>query len=45
MLFVSCYGAGGAFAFMSLGPTNGQPRALKEGESLEGTYVVTVADR
>jgi hypothetical protein len=45
VLFVSCYGAGGAFAFMSLGPTNGQPRALKEGESLEGTYVVTVADR
>jgi hypothetical protein len=45
VLFVSCYGPGGAFAFMSLGPTNGQPRALKEGESLEGTYVVTVADR
>jgi hypothetical protein len=45
VLFVSRYGPDGAFAFMSLGPTNGQARALKEGESLEGTYVVTVADR
>ena len=44
-LFVSYYGPGGAFAFMSLGPTNREPRALAKGQRLEGTYVVTVADR
>ena len=44
-LFVSRYGPGDAFAFMSLGPTNNDPRTLEKGERLEGTYVVTVADR
>ena len=44
VLFVSFYGPGDGFAFMSLGPTNRAPRALKKGESLDGTYVVTVAD-
>jgi hypothetical protein len=41
-LFVSSYGAG-TFAFMSLGPANRQPCVLKNGERLDGTYVVTVA--
>jgi hypothetical protein len=44
-LFVSRYGPGDAFAFMSLGPTNLTPRALAKGERLEGAYVVTVTDR
>jgi Methane oxygenase PmoA len=44
-LFLSRYGPGDAFAFMSLGPTNNDPRTLEKGERLVGTYVVTVADR
>jgi hypothetical protein len=44
-LFVSFYGGDPDFAFMALGPTNLQPRSLKAGERLDGTYVVTVADR
>jgi hypothetical protein len=44
-LFVSFYGGNPDFAFMALGPTNLQPRTLAKGEHLDGTYVVTVADR
>jgi hypothetical protein len=44
-LFVSYYGGNPDFAFMALGPTNLQPRSLNKNQSLEGTYVVTVADR
>jgi hypothetical protein len=42
---VSFYGGDPDFAFMALGPTNLYPRSLKQGERLEGTYVITVADR
>lgn len=45
VLFVSRYGGDPDFAFMALGPTNLHPRNLKQGERLEGTYLVTVADR
>jgi hypothetical protein len=45
VLFVSYYRLGDGFAFMSLGPTNDAPRSLRQGESLDRTYVVTVADR
>lgn len=50
VLFVSRYDAGKGctadepFAFLSLGPTNAQPRPLGTGETMEGSYVVTVAD-
>lgn len=49
-LFVSRYDAGKGctadepFAFLSLGPTNAQPRSLRTGETIQGSYVVTVAD-
>lgn len=43
-LFVSHYGGSPAFAFMSLGPTNLHPVALKQGQSLQNRYVVTIAD-
>jgi hypothetical protein len=43
-LFVSFYGADPGFAFMSLGPTNVHPRALKQGERLEGKYVIAVSE-
>jgi hypothetical protein len=44
-LFVSFYGAvEPGFAFMSLGPTNLRPRTLKQGERLQGRYVITVSD-
>ena len=43
-LFVSFYGSGPDFAFMSLGPTNLHPLTLKQGQSLQCRYVVTVAD-
>ncbi|WP_315830950.1 DUF6807 family protein [Bradyrhizobium prioriisuperbiae] len=43
-LFLSFYGGNPDFAFMALGPTNLQPRSLRKGESLQGTYIVTVAD-
>jgi hypothetical protein len=43
-LFVSTYEADPYFAFLSLGPTNLDPRHLNQGERLEGTYSVTVAD-
>jgi Methane oxygenase PmoA len=43
-LFVSFYGAEPDFAFMSLGPTNLHPLALKQGERLEGRYVITVSE-
>ena len=33
------------FAFISLGPTNRDPRVLKKGECLKGAYVITVVDR
>jgi hypothetical protein len=32
------------FAFASLGPTNGAPRTVKKGETLKGSYRITVAD-
>jgi hypothetical protein len=32
------------FAFVSLGPTNGAPCTVKKGETLKGSYRVTVAD-
>jgi hypothetical protein len=32
------------FAFVSLGPTNAAPRTVKTGESLKGSYLITVAD-
>lgn len=44
-LFVSFYGGNPDFAFLALGPTNLQPRTLAQGERLDGTYIVTVADR
>ena len=43
-LFVSFYGSGPDFAFMSLGPTNLHPLTLSRGQSLACRYVVTVAD-
>jgi hypothetical protein len=36
-------GSEGDFAFVSLGPTNGAPRMVKKGESLERSYLITVA--
>jgi hypothetical protein len=44
-LFVSFYGGQPDFAFMAFGPTNASPRALKQGQCIGGTYVITVADR
>jgi hypothetical protein len=32
------------FAFVSLGPTNGAPCTVKKGETLKGSYRITVAD-
>ena len=32
------------FAFVSLGPTNGAPCTVRKGASLQGSYVITVAD-
>jgi Methane oxygenase PmoA len=32
------------FAFVSLGPTNGAPCSVKKGETLKGSYRITVAD-
>jgi hypothetical protein len=32
------------FAFVSLGPTNSAPCTVKKGESLKGSYLITVAD-
>jgi hypothetical protein len=43
-LFVSFYGGQPDFAFMSLGPTNLHPRALQQGEQLEGSYVINVSE-
>jgi hypothetical protein len=34
----------GDFAFVSLGPTNGAPCTVKKGETLKGSYLITVAD-
>ena len=45
VLFVSHYGGDPDFAFMALGPANLYPRSLDNERSLEGTYVITVADR
>jgi hypothetical protein len=45
VLFVSFYEAPPGFAFMALGPTNASPRSLRPHDRLDGTYVVTVADR
>jgi len=33
------------YAFLSLGPTNGSPRSLKNGDCLVGLYAVTVEER
>lgn len=45
VLFLSRYQDPAGFAFMSLGPSNRQALDLKQGEHLEGDYVVTVAAR
>jgi hypothetical protein len=45
VLFVSFYGGDPDFGFMALGPTNMYKRSMKLKQSLEGTYVVVVADR
>ncbi len=37
--------SGDDFAFVSLGPTNREPRTINKGESLKDSYVIAVADR
>jgi hypothetical protein len=43
-LFVTHWGGNPDFAFLSLGPTNVHPITLKQGQSLQNKYTITVGD-